>query len=119
MRSSLSDISENVAFGFRTGMRKRTFYRRADILRITPQRAGLVIIGARLPGLATLGQNSLIDLQIDCARFRVDADDVAIFNQRDRTAIRRFRANMTDTEAARRAGKAPVRDQRNAFTHTL
>src|SRR6478609_9161300 len=50
---------------------------------------------------------------------RVDFDDVAIAQQRDRTADRSFGTDMADAETARRAGEAPVGDQRDLAAHAL
>src|SRR5690606_29572077 len=92
---------------------------RADVLRIAPQRAGVVVVPARLPDLAALGQRGLVDFEVDGARFGVDRDHVAVHDQRDRPAFGRLGPDVSDAEAARRAGEAPVGDQRDALAHAL
>ncbi len=94
---------------FGAGMRHRALDGRADNLGIAPQRAGLVIVLARLPGLAALGEHSLVDQQVDRARFGVDADLVAILDQRDRAAVGRLGPDMADAEAARRRPRSARR----------
>ena len=100
-------------FGLRSGVGQRALARRADVLGIAPQRARLVVVGPRAPGVAPLGQHLLGDQQVDRSRLGVDGESVAVFDQRDRPAVGRLGADMADAEAAGRARKAPVGDQRD------
>src|SRR5699024_7883266 len=65
----------------------------------------------RLPVLLALGELLVAYMQRELASRDVDGDDVAILYQRDRAAIRRFGADMTDGGAGGKAGEAPVRHQ--------
>ncbi len=65
---------------FCAGMSERAFDRRADQLCVFPQGAGLVIVLARCPVLAALGQHGFIDEKVDRSRFGVDRNPVAIFD---------------------------------------
>ncbi len=98
-------------------MRYRALIGRSDALRIAPQRARLIVIGARLPARAALGQHLVRDQQVDGPRLRIDTDRVAILDQRDRPALGSLRPDMADAEAARAARKTPVGDQRDLLAH--
>src|SRR5882762_1854806 len=50
---------------------------------------------------------------------RVDFDDIAVAEQRDRPAYGRFRSDMADAEPAGRPGKPAVGDQRDLAAHAL
>ena len=78
MPASRSDVRVDMGFGLGARMRHRAQVRRADVLRVAPQRAGVVVGAARLPGLAPLGQLGSGDLELDRARLGVDGDDVAV-----------------------------------------
>ena len=45
----------------------------------------------------------------------IETDDVALFDGSDRTAHRRFRSNVADTESARSAAEAAIGDERHVF----
>ena len=49
----------------------------------------------------------------------VDGDRVALFDERDRSAERRFWCDVRHHEAVRRAGEATVGDQRNGVAEPL
>ena len=66
--------------------------------------------------LASSSSDSLTSMR---ALVGVDRDDVAVAQKRDRAADRRLRPDMADAEAARRAGEAPVGDQRDLVAHAL
>src|SRR3546814_19399746 len=91
----------------------------ADGLGVCPLRARLVLGLAWLPLL--LARRHLPGRNIDAenALDRINGDDVAILDQTDRAADRRFRADMADAEAARGAGDAAVSDQCHFLTHAL
>src|SRR5215469_13568644 len=91
----------------------------ADGLRVFPQRARLIAIPARRPGTAPLGELSLAQSDVDRAGDRVDRDPVAVPEQCDWAAERRFRPDMANAEAVRRARKPAVGDQRHLFADTL
>ena len=100
-------------------MRHGAEMRRPDELRVFPQRAGIVVGPARLPGGAARGDLRLRHQHVDAARPGVDDDPVAVLQQRDRPADGRFRPDMADAEAARRAGEPPIGDQRHLLAHAL
>src|SRR5688500_12799880 len=91
----------------RTRMRHRAGARRRDRLAVAPDRAGLVLREARLPRGLALRQLVVRQLDLDRALVSVDLDDIAILQQANRSADRRFRRDVADAEAARRAGEAP------------
>src|SRR5258705_9037368 len=74
---------------------------------------------ARLPFGSALSQLRIGQLYVKCPDVGVDLDDVAVAQQRDRAADRRFRPDMADAEAARRAGEAAVGDQRDLAAGAL
>ena len=110
-----SDI--RVAVRLRRGarMRHRAEIRRADQLRVFPDRARIVVGLARLPGGAPCGEFGIRQHHIDAAVLGIDDDLVAIAQQTDRSADRSLRPDMADAEAARRTGEAAVGDQRDVL----
>src|SRR4051812_45271903 len=84
-----------------------------DLLGVFPKIAGAVLRLARLPALAPFGELRRGEIDINRAVDGVDRDDVAIPQQRNRSAHGRFRPDMADAEATRRAREAPVGDQRD------
>src|SRR5260370_38307614 len=50
---------------------------------------------------------------------RIDLDDIAVPQERDRAAHGRFRADMADAEPPCRAGEPAVGDKRNLAAHAL
>src|SRR5260221_2463446 len=91
----------------------------ADGLGVAPEGAVLVFVLARLPGLAAGRQLGVAEGDLDGALIGVDGDEVAVAQQRDGAADRRFRPDMADAEAARRAGEAAVGDQRDLAAGAL
>ena len=73
----------------------------------------------RRPGGLAARHFGIVDQQVDGARAAVDADAVAVLHQRERAADRGLRRNMSDAHAARRAGEAPVGEQRDLLAHLL
>src|SRR6201996_9693824 len=67
----------------------------------------------------TLGELRVGQLYVKCADVRVDFDDVAVLQQRDRAPDRRFRPDMADAEAAGGAGEPAVGDQGDLAAHAL
>jgi hypothetical protein len=63
----------------------------------------------RLPGLLTLGQLLLGELDVDLVVRNVDLDDIAVLEQADGSADRRFRADVP-MQAPRAAAEAAVGD---------
>src|SRR5690606_14848829 len=104
---------------FRTRMRDRALAGRADELGVFPERAGGIHRLARLPRGTAFFERRLVDFEVDGAFDGVDLDDVAILDQRDGPADGCLRPDMADAEAARRAGEAPVRDERDLVAHAL
>src|SRR5262245_4065249 len=77
------DIRVYMGFGAGPGMRHRALIGGAHILRIAPQRARLIVVGARLPCGLALGEQCFVDEQVDRPSLGVDADAVAILDQSD------------------------------------
>src|SRR5215475_232541 len=91
----------------------------AHLLGVFPQVTGSKFAFARLP--CALAPGELLDRKFDIERalHRVDLNDVAIADEADRAADRRFRTDMTDTEPTGSAGETPVGDQRNFLPRPL
>src|SRR5690606_26316893 len=83
---ALSEVRIHVGLGPAPRMGDRAKPRRADTLRIPPDRAGVVIALARLPVLAALGQFRVGKVHADGAVHSIDVDHVAIADQADRPA---------------------------------
>src|SRR5215469_15287780 len=103
-----SNIGVGAGFGAGAGMGDSTLFGVANGLRIPPQAARLMVAAARLPCPAPLGEFGGGQRHVDGALLRVDRDHVAVADQADRPADRRFRADMANAEAVRGARKAPV-----------
>ena len=69
-------------------------------------------------GLA-LGQHRIINQQINGARFGINRNFIAIFNQRNRATICCLWADMANEETACRTGKAAIGNQRNLIAIAL
>src|SRR6185369_8348594 len=98
--SAVLDIRINMCLRFAAGMGDGTLLRIADGLSIAPYGTRLIVVLARLPGLAALGQFLVAKIDLQRALLGVEADDIAILDQPDRPADRRFRPDMADAEAA-------------------
>src|SRR5215469_14927792 len=108
-----------MAFGLGTGMRERTQVSRSDELRVFPDRAGVVVGLARLPGGAARSQFGVGQCHVDGALLRIDDDAVTVAEQANRTANCRLRSDMADAKAAGGAGEAAVGNQRHLIAHAL
>src|SRR5579871_4825968 len=86
-------------------------YRRTNLLGVLPQRTRRMVSRARPPFGLALGQFRLSQLYVKDPGDRVDLDDVAVLEQRNRTANGSFRPDMADAEAARCARKTAVGDE--------
>src|SRR6185312_1176556 len=115
------DLAVRIALRLRrrAGMRHRPVTRLTDLLGVFPQRAGTEMCLARLPLGLALGELLGADVAVDRALVGVDGDDVAVAQKPDRTADRRFRADMADAEPARRAGETAIGDERDLVAHAL
>src|SRR6185437_10480985 len=101
------------------GMRHRAVDGGADLLRVFPQITGAEFALARPPRVLALGKFVGGKLHIERALHRVDLDDVAVADQSDRPADRRFRPDMADAEPARGTGETSVGDERYFFAGAL
>src|SRR5712691_5839653 len=101
------------------GMGDGTATRGAHLLGVFPQIARGELGLFRLPGLTALVELGLAQPDGERALLRVELDDVAVLEVRDRTAHRRFRPDMADAEAACCAGEASVRDEGDLAAHPL
>ena len=100
-------------------MRHRALVRRADALGVFPQSAGGKVCLARAPVCFACRQNVRFNHEVNRAGIGINANGVAIFNQRNGPALGGFGANMPDAEATRGTGKAPIRDERNLVAIAL
>ena len=100
-------------------MRHRALVRRADALGVFPQSAGGKVCFARAPVFLACRQNIRLNHQVNRAGIGINANCVAIFNQRNGPALGSFGANMPDAEATRGTGKAPVSDERHLVAISL
>src|SRR5262245_51693678 len=101
------------------GMRHRAGASRRHRLAVAPDRAGLILRGARLPRRLALRQLFVRQLDLDQAPVGVDLDDVAVLQEADRAADGRLGRDVADAEAARRAGETAIGDQGHLLSHAL
>src|SRR6185437_9199045 len=113
------DVGVDMGLRLGAGMGDGALLRVAHGLRVFPQGARLIVVLARLPGLAPRRQLGIAELDIERARLGIDGDDVAVAQQADRAADRRFRADMADAEAAGGTREAAVGDERHLVAHAL
>src|SRR4051812_44279207 len=100
-------------------MRYRAAARWADELGVFRERAGLVP-GRRLFPLRTAFlQLVSAQLDVDGSLFRIDADHVAVTDQRDRPADVRFGADVPNHQPAGRAAESAVRHQADIIPESL
>ena len=101
-------------------MRHRTLVRRADALGVFPQSAGGKVCFARAPVSLRVARTSGSTIEVNRAGIGINANCVAIFNQRNGPALgSASEANMPDAEATRGTGKAPVSDERHLVAISL
>src|ERR1700751_5832356 len=112
MRAILLDVRIAHRLGRSARMGQCAVARRSNLLGVFPQITGSEFIAARLPLLRAPIELSLAELDVERAAFRIERNDVAVANERNRAAHRRFRTDMADAEAARGAGKPAIGDQR-------
>ena len=97
-------VPENGAFG-----------RRADERAVAAEHAGRVRQRRRSPRGEPLGELRVVDLEVERPRVDVDRDRVAVAHDGERAAARRLGRDVADHQPARRAGEAPVGDERDAL----
>ena len=88
-------------------MGDRAVRRTADNLCVAPERARLVVVLTRAPGVAALGQFFVAERDVERAGLGIDLDPVTVPEQADRPPDCGLGTNMADAEAARRAGNRP------------
>src|SRR5262245_60922483 len=113
------DIRITRLLGRPAGMRHRAVLRGADLLGVLPQIAGAELAGARLPFALAFGELGCGELHVEAASLGVNFDDVAVAHERDRSADRGFRPDVTDAETARRTGETAIGDERDLAAHAL
>src|SRR5580704_2020387 len=118
-RVARSDIRIDRLLGTRARMGHGAVTRGADLLGVFPKIAGAELLWPRLPLLGTRGKFAVRQLDVERALHGIDLDDIAVADERDRSADRCLRSNVTDAESARRAGEASVGDEGNLVTHAL
>ena len=87
------------------------------------ERTGGVAVGARLPSGTALSQHGVngsgihllaVDTHdLERAGRDIDADQIALLDERNRAAVRRLRGHMADSRTLGSAGEAPVGDKRD------
>src|SRR5690242_14137855 len=118
-RRRQSNVRIALFLGRAAGMGDRAVDGGAHLLGVFPQVTRAVVVFARLPLALALGQFVGGQLHVERSLHGIDLDDVAVADQPDRAADRRFRSDMADAEAARRAGEASVGDERDLFAGAL
>src|SRR6202043_1002126 len=93
--------------------------RRPDLLGVFPQIARPIFLGPRLPGFGAGGELAVAQLDVQRTLLGIELDDVAVANEPDRAAHGSLGPDVTDAEAARRAGETAVGDQRDLAAHAL
>src|SRR3954452_14942585 len=73
----------------------------------------------RLPFSLAFQELRVGQLYVKSPDVSIDFDDVTVAQQADRAADGRLRPDMADAEAARRAGKPAVGDERDLAAHAL
>src|SRR5215471_11449020 len=116
-RMMLLDVRIAHRLGRSTRMGQRAVTRRSDLLGVFPQITGSELGGARFPFFRAAIHFGLAELDVERAAFRIERDDIAVAEERDRPADRRLGTDMADAEAARGAGKAAVGNQRDLGAH--
>ena len=84
----------------------------ADDMRIFGEQSSLVARCGRDPRGAAMRELVLLDQHIDALLVGIDADAIAVLDERERATDRGLGRDVTDADAARRAGEAAVGDQR-------
>ena len=100
-------------------MGNRTLASGSNLICVLAQRAAAIGVRRRGPAFAPLAKLGLPHFEIQRATLRIDGNHVAIPDERERSTDRRLRTDVTDAEAARATGKAPVGDQRHLVTGPL
>src|SRR5690606_5903686 len=103
----------------RAGVGHRAGTRRPDLCPVLLQPAGEVPVFPWSPRRRAPRELGGGQVDLDARALRVDADAVAVLEQRDRPAVRRLGAGIADAHAARGTGKPAVGQQRHAFPHAL
>src|SRR4029079_10518227 len=80
----------------------------SNLLSILPERTRRVVSRTSAPFGLALGELGVAQFYVKVSCHRVDLDDVAILEQRDRAADCGFRSDMADAEAAGSAGEPAV-----------
>src|SRR5262245_17595861 len=119
MRATLLDVRIAHRLGRSARMGQCAVTRRSNLLGVFPQITGSELCGARLPFFRAAIQFGVAELDVEGAMLRIERDDVAVANERDRAAHCRLRTDMADAAAARSAGEATVGNQRDLGAHAL
>src|SRR4029077_16997297 len=114
-----SDIGIDMGLRLAARMGDSSHLRIAHGLGIAPDGAGLIIVLARLPGLAPRRHLLVSDVDSYKALLRVDGYHVAILHQPDGPADCCFGPDMADAEAAGGTREAAIGNERNLVAHAL
>src|SRR5436853_3881860 len=114
-----SDIRIGLLLRLATGMGDGAVDRGANLFRVFPEIAGGKAVIARLPAFFAAVELGGGQLHRERPLFGVKFDDVAVMDERDRSADRRLRPDMADAETAGCAREAAVGDQRHFSAHAL
>src|ERR1700741_429984 len=86
MRAMLLDVRIAHRLGRSARMGQCAVARRSNLLGVFPQVTGSEFIAARLPLLRAPIELSLAELDVERAAFRIERNDVAVANERNRAA---------------------------------
>src|SRR5256885_9621050 len=92
---------------------------RSDVRRVFRQHAASVTRLHWLPRLATRFEFFWRDFQADSPLLRINRDEVAVPDQRERAANASFRRDVTHNEPATATRQTSFRNQCNAFAEPL
>src|SRR3989344_2224919 len=73
------------------------------ILDVFPERAARGLVRRHLPGGLAFGDFRRADLHVERVLLGIDSDDIAVSDQRNRSALLRLGHHMADDEAVRAA----------------
>src|SRR5215470_8039421 len=119
MRTIVSDVRIAPLFRRCARMGHGARPRRTHLLGVFPQATRAELAVAWLPLRLAPAQFLVGQANVQASSLSVDVDDVAVAQEPDWPADRRFRPDVADTEPARRAGKTSVGDQRDLQSHAL
>lgn len=116
--SRLSGVGGRLAHAkeSKPSVRHRSERSRRHLCRILSQDPPTITRFWTLPTLQSRSNFALRDVEINSPPFRVDSDNIAILNNRERSTIERFGRDVSDDKAVSATGEASVGDQSHFLT---